>query len=47
MDITTKTFDERDEFQRRSIAEKAIKLLKSDIEISPMVIDGSWGTGKT
>ncbi|WP_201536761.1 P-loop NTPase fold protein [Psychrobacter immobilis] len=47
MDITTKTFDERDEFQRESIAEKAIKLLKSDIDISPMVIDGSWGTGKT
>ena len=47
MDITTKTFDERDEFQRRSIAEKAIRLLKSDIDISPMVIDGSWGTGKT
>ena len=47
MDITTKTFDERDEFQRKSIAEKAIKLLKSDIDISPMVIDGSWGTGKT
>lgn len=47
MDITTKTFDERDEFQRRNIAGKAIKLLKSDIDISPMVIDGSWGTGKT
>ncbi|MGE6409363.1 MULTISPECIES: KAP family P-loop NTPase fold protein [unclassified Psychrobacter] len=47
MDITAKTFDERDEFQRKSIAEKAIKLLKSDIDISPMVIDGSWGTGKT
>ena len=47
MEITTKTFDERDEFQRKSIAEKAIKLLKSDIDISPMVIDGSWGTGKT
>lgn len=47
IDITTKTFDERDEFQRRNIAEKAIKLLRSDIDISPMVIDGSWGTGKT
>lgn len=47
MDITTKTFDERDEFKRKSIAEKAIKLLKSDIDISPMVIDGSWGIGKT
>ncbi|WP_201583092.1 KAP family NTPase [Psychrobacter jeotgali] len=47
MDITTKTFEDRDEFRRKSIAEKAIKLLKSDIDISPMVIDGSWGTGKT
>ena len=47
MDITAKTFADRDEFQRKSIAEKAIKLLKSDIDISPMVIDGSWGTGKT
>ena len=47
MDITTRTFDERDEFRRKSIAEKAIKLLKSDIDISPMVIDGGWGTGKT
>lgn len=47
MNITTKTFDERDEFRRKSIAEKAINLLKSDIDISPMVIDGGWGTGKT
>jgi len=41
------TFDERDEFQRRVIAEKAITLLCSEIEISPIVIDGGWGTGKT
>lgn len=50
MDITTKKFDGhngRDEFKRKTIAEKVIKLLKSDIDISPMVIDGSWGTGKT
>ncbi|WP_256384597.1 KAP family P-loop NTPase fold protein [Photobacterium toruni] len=44
---TNYTFIERDEFQRKEIAEKAIKLLQSDIEISPMVIDGHWGTGKT
>lgn len=31
IDITTKTFDDRDEFKRKSIAEKAIKLLKSEI----------------
>ncbi|MFS1439565.1 P-loop NTPase fold protein [Shewanella sp. 10N.286.48.A6] len=47
MDITALTFDERDEFRRKSIAEKVISLLKADIDISPMVIDGSWGTGKT
>lgn len=47
MDITTLTFDKRDEFKRKSIAEKVIKLLEAEIDISPMVIDGSWGTGKT
>ncbi|PMN52165.1 hypothetical protein BCT30_13620 [Enterovibrio norvegicus] len=36
-----------DEFSRRPIAEKAIRLLSSDIDLSPMVIDGSWGAGKT
>lgn len=41
------TFNDRDEFQRKQIAEKAIKLLRAGIDISPMVIDGSWGTGKT
>ncbi|MCL1043157.1 KAP family NTPase [Shewanella marisflavi] len=41
------TFHDRDEFQRKQIAEKAIQLLRADIETSPMVIDGSWGTGKT
>jgi len=47
LDIQSITFDDRDEFQRRSIAEKAISLLTADIDVSPMVIDGSWGTGKT
>jgi len=47
LDIHSITFDDRDEFQRRSIAEKAISLLTADIDVSPMVIDGSWGTGKT
>lgn len=41
------TFEERDEFQRNPIAEKLIQLLTSDIDVSPMVIDGHWGTGKT
>lgn len=38
---------ERDEFQRKPIAERLAALLSSDIDISPMIIDGSWGTGKT
>ncbi|QZA80124.1 P-loop NTPase fold protein [Deefgea piscis] len=41
------SFDTRDEYQRRPIAEKIIQLLASDIVVSPMIIDGSWGTGKT
>jgi len=41
------TFETRDEFQRKPIAEKVINLLSSDIKVSPMVIDGNWGTGKT
>ncbi|QDF68630.1 AAA family ATPase [Shewanella sp. SNU WT4] len=41
------TFTERDEFNRKNIAEKVIKLLSSDIQVSPLVIDGSWGLGKT
>ncbi len=41
------TFEEHDEFQRKPIAEKLLKLLTSDINVSPMVIDGHWGTGKT
>ena len=41
------TFADRDEFNRKSIAEKVIKLLVSDTDVSPMVIDGGWGLGKT
>lgn len=47
IEIESRTFEFRDEFQRKSIAEKAISLLTSDIDVSPMVIDGSWETGKT
>lgn len=39
--------DARDEFNRKPIAEKIIKLLISDIDLSPMIIDGDWGTGKS
>ncbi|MEG9529944.1 KAP family P-loop NTPase fold protein [Mannheimia indoligenes] len=42
------SFDTRDDFNRKSIAEKLIRLLISDdIDISPMVIDGGWGIGKS
>ncbi len=47
IDISNLTFDERDEFSRKVIAEKAITLLSSEIDVSPLVIDGGWGTGKT
>lgn len=49
-DLSQRTFkgtNGRDEFQREKIAEKVIRLLTSPIEISPMLIDGDWGTGKT
>ena len=42
-----KTFATHDEFNRKPIAENIIKLLASPIDLSPMVIDGGWGTGKT
>ncbi|MPX98154.1 AAA family ATPase, partial [Salinivibrio sp. VYel6] len=41
------TFDDRDEFGRKKIAERIITLLNSDITVSPLVLDGSWGLGKT
>ena len=41
------TFDKRDAFNRKPVAIKAISLLQSEIDVSPMVIDGDWGIGKT
>ena len=41
------TFDTQNEFKRKPIAENIIRLLTSPIDLSPMVIDGGWGTGKT
>lgn len=41
------SFDKEDEYQRKPVAEKVIRLLTSDIDVSPMVIDGGWGAGKT
>lgn len=40
-------FEFRDEFKREVIAKKIAKLLDSNVDISPFVIDGNWGTGKT
>lgn len=37
----------RDDFKREKVAEKLITLITSDINISPMIIDGDWGTGKS
>lgn len=47
MELTELTFGSRDEFNRRTVAEKAINILTSGLDVSPMLIDGDWGTGKT
>lgn len=41
------SFEIRDEFARKPVAEKIIQLLTSDINVSPMIINGVWGSGKT
>lgn len=40
-------FETRDEFKRKTIASNIIKIIDSNVNISPLVIDGDWGTGKT
>ncbi|MCH9103684.1 hypothetical protein G5S74_14910 [Legionella pneumophila serogroup 1] len=40
-------FEHDDAFNRKPTAEKMIDLLLSDADVSPMLIDGKWGTGKT
>lgn len=47
VDLQEMTFNHRDEFHRKDIAENIIKLLDADVDFCPMVIDGGWGTGKT
>ncbi len=47
VDYSEFTFQERDDFHRKPIAENTIKLLNSSIDVSPLIIDGGWGTGKT
>lgn len=45
--LLNKSFDQRDEFNRREIAENVIKLLNTDLNVSPLLIDSEWGSGKT
>lgn len=41
------TFAEQDDFNRRPLADKISRLLTSNLDVSPMIIDGAWGTGKS
>lgn len=36
-----------DDFSRNAIAEKLVKIILSEKNISPVMINGDWGTGKT
>lgn len=45
--MTEQTFDQNDDYNRRSLADNLLKLLNSNLDVSPIVIDGAWGTGKT
>ncbi len=41
------TFADRDEFNRKPFACNLIKLLEDNNDLSPLAINGAWGTGKT
>lgn len=45
--INEYTFNDRDEFNRKSIADNIYSLIYSNIDISPLIINGDWGVGKT
>ena len=45
--MTNLTFAERDEFDRKVVAESLLELLSSDIALTPALLHGGWGTGKT
>lgn len=47
VELKDMTFSYRDEFHRKTIAKNIIKLLDTNEDFCPMVIDGGWGTGKT
>lgn len=36
-----------DDFQRQDVAIKLAELLASDIDVSPLLLNGNWGSGKT
>lgn len=41
------TFEDDDRFSRKPLAENLLKILREDHGVSPILLDGSWGTGKT
>lgn len=41
------SFEERDEFHRKKFAQRLINLILEQNDISPICINGLWGTGKT
>jgi hypothetical protein len=47
MQLIENSFDSRDEFNRRVIAENMLKLLRSNLNVSPILLDSEWGSGKS
>jgi predicted KAP-like P-loop ATPase len=45
--INSMTFKYRDELKRKNIAENLFNLVTSENGLSPVLLDGRWGTGKT
>jgi len=45
--VSDLTFKTRDEYNRKPIAESITRLIESNLDITPLVIDGGWGTGKS
>lgn len=47
MSDQTITFSNRDEIDRKKMAERIIEEISNDNEITPLLIHGRWGSGKT
>jgi hypothetical protein len=47
MDHSEMTFDWRDEFWRKKVGERLVNAFKDDVAISPLMLAGDWGGGKT